>query len=154
MEEDKKGLMEVDLADSTEAVNSPYQHPAPVPASSLAGENTMKDKVEQQVSSTNESITDTVWQEIVHFGTSVLSVIDFLGEKLANFFGITDSKYKYVLHEYQRAEEERRQRVLEEAQVLEEMEGTLSAENSPNFPEEESAMEEPKSQPSTHAPSI
>eukprot|EP00002_Diphylleia_rotans_P010133 TRINITY_DN2052_c0_g1_i2.p2 TRINITY_DN2052_c0_g1~~TRINITY_DN2052_c0_g1_i2.p2 ORF type:complete len:158 (-),score=34.37 TRINITY_DN2052_c0_g1_i2:370-843(-) len=44
---------------------------------------------------------DTVW----YISSAILSGIDFVGEKLADMFGITSPKYKYVLDEYHRQQE-------------------------------------------------
>nr|CAD7195756.1 unnamed protein product [Timema douglasi] len=48
-------------------------------------------------------------------GSKTLQVCDYLGESLANFFGITTPKYQYEIDEYHRmlAEEEERQRQLD-----------------------------------------
>lgn len=45
-------------------------------------------------------------------GTRVLNAVDYAGESLANFFGITSPKYQLEISEYERVQEE--QKKLEE----------------------------------------
>ncbi|CAB3221251.1 unnamed protein product [Arctia plantaginis] len=45
-------------------------------------------------------------------GTKVLNAVDYAGESLANFFGITSPKYQLEISEYERVQEE--QKKLEE----------------------------------------
>ncbi|KAJ2951745.1 hypothetical protein O0L34_g13912 [Tuta absoluta] len=41
-------------------------------------------------------------------GTKVLNAVDYAGESLANFFGITTPKYQIEIDEYERLQEEKR----------------------------------------------
>uniref|UniRef100_A0A8C4NPH6 Zgc:153383 n=1 Tax=Eptatretus burgeri TaxID=7764 RepID=A0A8C4NPH6_EPTBU len=54
-----------------------------------------------------------LWFHMMRTTTGTLAVCDFLGEKLANFFGVTSAKYQYAIDEYYRSKEE------EEADELE-----------------------------------
>ncbi|KAK7905262.1 hypothetical protein WMY93_017869 [Mugilogobius chulae] len=62
-----------------------------------------------------------VWFQMWRMATSTISVCDFMGEKLANLFGITSPKYQYAIDEYYRIkkeeeEEEEENRLAEEAE--------------------------------------
>lgn len=46
-----------------------------------------------------------LWYKAWAAGTSTLSVIDYMGESLASFFGITTPRYYFELEEYRRREE-------------------------------------------------
>lgn len=52
------------------------------------------------------------WYHFITAGSTTLSVCDFLGEKLAAFFGITTPKYEYEIDFYKsmKAEEEERKK--------------------------------------------
>uniref|UniRef100_UPI00358EFAE7 protein FAM177A1 isoform X1 n=2 Tax=Myxine glutinosa TaxID=7769 RepID=UPI00358EFAE7 len=54
-----------------------------------------------------------LWFQVMRTSTGTLAVCDFVGERLANFFGVTSAKYQYALDEYYRSKEE------EEADELE-----------------------------------
>ncbi|XP_014274220.1 protein FAM177A1 isoform X2 [Halyomorpha halys] len=56
------------------------------------------------------------WYHTVYFGTKALAVCDYLGESLANFFGIISPKYEYEIEQYKKMiaeEEERRKQDIE-----------------------------------------
>eukprot|EP00004_Rigifila_ramosa_P021567 TRINITY_DN576_c0_g1_i1.p1 TRINITY_DN576_c0_g1~~TRINITY_DN576_c0_g1_i1.p1 ORF type:complete len:180 (-),score=55.07 TRINITY_DN576_c0_g1_i1:28-567(-) len=55
------------------------------------------------------------WTTTVYVGVTALGVIDFLGEKICNFFGLTQSKYQYILDLQRWKEEEEQQRLQERA---------------------------------------
>ncbi|XP_075927128.1 protein FAM177A1-like isoform X2 [Petromyzon marinus] len=61
-----------------------------------------------------------LWFYLFKTGTGTLAVCDFVGEKLADLFGITTAKYQYAIDEYHRSkeeeEEEMEDRLSEEAQ--------------------------------------
>ncbi|XP_078728249.1 protein FAM177A1-like isoform X2 [Lampetra fluviatilis] len=61
-----------------------------------------------------------LWFYLFKTGTGTLAVCDFVGEKLADLFGITTAKYQYAIDEYNRSkeeeEEEMEDRLSEEAQ--------------------------------------
>ncbi|XP_038212773.1 protein FAM177A1-like isoform X2 [Zerene cesonia] len=48
-------------------------------------------------------------------GSKVLNAVDYAGESLANFFGITTPKYQIEINEYERMEEEKKR--LEEESI-------------------------------------
>ncbi|XP_030854812.1 protein FAM177A1-like [Strongylocentrotus purpuratus] len=50
-----------------------------------------------------------MWYCMVKSGTTTYKVCDYLGEKLAYFFGITSPKYGYALSEYNRLEKEEKE---------------------------------------------
>ncbi|KAJ8290303.1 hypothetical protein GJAV_G00011140 [Gymnothorax javanicus] len=61
------------------------------------------------------------WFHMWRVATSTISVCDYLGEKMASFFGITSPKYQYAIDEYYRIkkeeeEEEEENRLSEEAE--------------------------------------
>ncbi|KAG5857749.1 protein FAM177A1 [Anguilla anguilla] len=61
------------------------------------------------------------WFHMWRAATSTVSVCDYLGEKMASFFGITSPKYQYAIDEYYRIkkeeeEEEEENRMSEEAE--------------------------------------
>lgn len=41
-------------------------------------------------------------------GTKVLNAVDYAGESLANFFGVTAAKYQIEISEYERMQEEKK----------------------------------------------
>lgn len=58
-----------------------------------------------------------MWYQTVRGATGTLAVCDFLGEKLAWFFGITTPKFQSAISEIERIEEERlEQEALEKAE--------------------------------------
>nr|XP_061798911.1 protein FAM177A1-like [Nerophis lumbriciformis] len=61
------------------------------------------------------------WFHMWRMATSTISVCDYMGEKLASFFGITSPKYQYAIDEYYRIkkeqeEEEEENRLADEAE--------------------------------------
>lgn len=50
-----------------------------------------------------------VWYYIVAVSNGALKVAEFLGEKLAAFFGITTPRYQYVIDEFYRLKEQERE---------------------------------------------
>nr|XP_054758114.1 protein FAM177A1-like [Lytechinus pictus] len=50
-----------------------------------------------------------IWFYMMKSGVTTYKVCDYLGEKLAYFFGITSPKYSYALSEYNRLEKEERE---------------------------------------------
>eukprot|EP00002_Diphylleia_rotans_P009397 TRINITY_DN1955_c0_g1_i1.p1 TRINITY_DN1955_c0_g1~~TRINITY_DN1955_c0_g1_i1.p1 ORF type:complete len:127 (-),score=39.04 TRINITY_DN1955_c0_g1_i1:189-569(-) len=65
---------------------------------------------------------DLAW----YVGENLLAGIDFVGEKLADFFGITSPKYQYVLEEYYRIQEMKKIQQEQEGTRMEEMESGSS----------------------------
>jgi len=60
-----------------------------------------------------------VWYQVAKLGSTTLSACDYLGEHLANFFGITSPKYQFEVNEYfkmKAEEEEEKKKQDEEAQ--------------------------------------
>ena len=51
-----------------------------------------------------------VVNSMVWLGSQTLKACDYLGENLANFFGITSPKYEYEIEEYNRRVEEQKRR--------------------------------------------
>ncbi|XP_068630297.1 protein FAM177A1 [Battus philenor] len=60
-------------------------------------------------------------------GTKVLNVVDYAGESLANFFGITTPKYQIEIDEYERVKEEKKK-------IEEESAGWVSNNSNGNIP--------------------
>ncbi|XP_068198635.1 protein FAM177A1-like isoform X2 [Antennarius striatus] len=48
-----------------------------------------------------------VWFHMWRAATSTVSACDYLGERMASFFGITSAKYQYAIDEYYRMKKER-----------------------------------------------
>ncbi|XP_068610090.1 protein FAM177A1-like [Brachionichthys hirsutus] len=48
-----------------------------------------------------------VWFHVWRAATSTVSACDYLGERMASFFGITSAKYQYAIDEYYRMKKER-----------------------------------------------
>lgn len=42
------------------------------------------------------------WYQSIFIGSKALAVCDYLGETLANFFGIISPKYEYEIEQYKR----------------------------------------------------
>lgn len=56
------------------------------------------------------------WYQTVYVGSKALAVCDYLGESLANFFGIISPKYEYEIEQYRKMiaeEEEKRKQDIE-----------------------------------------
>ncbi|KAJ0061058.1 hypothetical protein NL108_005875, partial [Boleophthalmus pectinirostris] len=46
------------------------------------------------------------WFHMWRAATSTISACDYLGERMANLFGITSAKYQYAIDEYYRIKKE------------------------------------------------
>ncbi|XP_078466429.1 protein FAM177A1-like isoform X1 [Lampetra fluviatilis] len=55
-----------------------------------------------------------LWFYLFKTGTGTLAVCDFVGEKLADLFGITTAKYQYAIDEYNRSKEEEEEEEMED----------------------------------------
>uniref|UniRef100_A0AAV2KD25 Protein FAM177A1-like n=1 Tax=Knipowitschia caucasica TaxID=637954 RepID=A0AAV2KD25_KNICA len=75
--------------------------------------------------------------------TSTISACDYLGERMANLFGITSSKYQYAIDEYYRIKKEREEEQ-EENRLSEVAERTF---DQAEEEEEEEEEEEPSPEP-------
>ncbi|EDO48588.1 predicted protein [Nematostella vectensis] len=65
-----------------------------------------------------------LWYYVVAVSTGALKVAEYLGEKLAYFFGITSPKYQYVIDEFYRLKEqekEEKERERREREYVEKM---------------------------------
>ena len=60
--------------------------------------------------------TKKVWHWTYWGGEKALEGAEFMGEVFANFFGITQSKYQWVIDAKNREEEEKAQKALEDKQ--------------------------------------
>eukprot|EP01112_Ceratiomyxa_fruticulosa_P001693 TRINITY_DN1185_c0_g1_i1.p1 TRINITY_DN1185_c0_g1~~TRINITY_DN1185_c0_g1_i1.p1 ORF type:complete len:168 (-),score=46.56 TRINITY_DN1185_c0_g1_i1:125-628(-) len=60
-----------------------------------------------EVVESEATTAQTMWLYLSFVAIKVYSGLEFLGEKLADLFGITESRYQYVLDEYNRIEEEK-----------------------------------------------
>ncbi|XP_077587962.1 protein FAM177A1 isoform X2 [Stigmatopora nigra] len=59
------------------------------------------------------------WFHMWRVTTSTISVCDYMGEKLASFFGITSPKYQYAIDEYYRIKKEQEEEEEEENRLAE-----------------------------------
>ncbi|CAG00122.1 unnamed protein product, partial [Tetraodon nigroviridis] len=64
------------------------------------------------------------WFHMWRAATSTISACDYLGERMASFFGITSAKYQYAIDEYYRMKKEREEEN-EENRLSEEAERTF-----------------------------
>nr|XP_026494647.1 protein FAM177B isoform X2 [Vanessa tameamea] len=68
------------------------------------------DGVEEEIEEEKKSLTWGPW--FSHYasrsGSKVLNAVDYAGESLANFFGITTPKYQIEINEYERLQEEKK----------------------------------------------
>ncbi|GAB9469317.1 Fam177 family [Globisporangium polare] len=62
------------------------------------------------------SYTQTAWQWACWSGEKTWDGLDFAGEVVANFLGLTTSKYQWMIDMQEREDEDRRQRKLEARQ--------------------------------------
>ncbi|XP_074118778.1 protein FAM177B [Sminthopsis crassicaudata] len=51
---------------------------------------------------------------VVHMAGATLSMCDFLGEKLATFFGLDEPKYQYLLNDYNKTQNQENEKQAEE----------------------------------------
>lgn len=82
------------------------------------------------------------WFHMWRAATSTISACDYLGERMANLFGITSAKYQYAIDEYYRMKKEREE---------EKEENRLSEEAERRFEQTEEEEEEEESGPQRDA---
>ncbi|XP_062928567.1 protein FAM177B [Mobula hypostoma] len=63
-----------------------------------------------------------LWFWMVHFARRSLFTCDFLGEKLADFFGLTTAKYQYAVDEFLSVQDQKEDEDGEEITEMEEVE--------------------------------
>ncbi|KAE9043928.1 hypothetical protein PR003_g3251 [Phytophthora rubi] len=78
--------------------------------------NAHQDQVDNQTISVYAEVPRIAWEWICWSGAKAFDGMDFTGEVLANFLGLTQSKYQWVLEAQEREEEEKQQRRLEKRQ--------------------------------------
>ncbi|XP_050344376.1 protein FAM177B isoform X2 [Nymphalis io] len=68
------------------------------------------DGVEEEIEEEKKSLTWGPWlsYQATKSGSKVLNAVDYAGESLANFFGITTPKYQIEINEYERLQEEKK----------------------------------------------
>ncbi|GMF10334.1 unnamed protein product [Phytophthora lilii] len=71
---------------------------------------------DSQTSSIYSNVHRVAWDWICWSGAKTFDGMDFAGEVLAHFFGLTQSKYQWILDAQEREEEEKQQRRLEKRQ--------------------------------------
>nr|XP_046229977.1 protein FAM177A1 isoform X2 [Scatophagus argus] len=76
------------------------------------------------------------WFHMWRAATSTISACDYLGERMASFFGITSAKYQYAIDEYYRMKKEREEEK-EENRLSEEAERSFDQLQSPRDDEDE-----------------
>uniref|UniRef100_A0A1B6DB32 Protein FAM177A1 n=1 Tax=Clastoptera arizonana TaxID=38151 RepID=A0A1B6DB32_9HEMI len=84
-------------------------------------EEEIENKIEPQTSSVLMAVDSSTlawgpwfWYQTITVGTKTLQVCDYLGESLANFFGITSPKYQFEIDHYNQMLEEEKERQKEE----------------------------------------
>ncbi|KAM8847147.1 protein FAM177A1-like isoform 1-T1 [Synchiropus picturatus] len=89
-----------------------------------------KDLLASQVDAVRSKMTwgPYFWFHMWRAATSTISACDYLGERMANLFGITSAKYQYAIDEYYRMKKEREEEK-EEARLSEEAERSLDRPN-------------------------
>ncbi|GMF33840.1 unnamed protein product [Phytophthora fragariaefolia] len=78
--------------------------------------NALPDEDDSKLTSTYSDLPRIAWEWIRWSGAMTFVGMDFAGEVLANFLGLTQSKYQWILDAQEREEEERQQRRLEKRQ--------------------------------------
>ncbi|KAJ0404526.1 hypothetical protein P43SY_001626 [Pythium insidiosum] len=63
-----------------------------------------------------QSVPSKLWDWVAWAGATTFDGLDFAGEVVANFLGLTQSQYQWILDIQEREKEERRQRRLEARQ--------------------------------------
>ncbi|GLD91694.1 hypothetical protein PINS_up000227 [Pythium insidiosum] len=63
-----------------------------------------------------QSVPQKLWDWVAWAGATTYDGLDFAGEVVANFLGLTQSQYQWILDIQEREKEERRQRRLEAQQ--------------------------------------
>nr|XP_049612910.1 protein FAM177A1 isoform X2 [Syngnathus scovelli] len=72
------------------------------------------------------------WFHMWKAATSTISACDYLGERMASFFGITSAKYQYAIDEYYKIKKEREEE--EESRLSEEAEHSITRTELPATP--------------------
>ncbi|KAM9778463.1 protein FAM177A1-like isoform X1 [Syngnathus typhle] len=72
------------------------------------------------------------WFHMWKAATSTISACDYLGERMASFFGITSAKYQYAIDEYYKIKKEREEE--EESRLSEEAEHSITRTELPAIP--------------------
>jgi hypothetical protein len=62
------------------------------------------------------TITTQIWEWVCWTGAKTYDGLDFAGEVLANFLGLTQSEYQWMVDMKEREEDDKRQRKLEARQ--------------------------------------
>ncbi|XP_075869680.1 protein FAM177A1-like isoform X2 [Nelusetta ayraudi] len=93
-----------------------------------------KDLLSSPVEASKQTWGPYVWFHMWRAATSTISACDYLGERMASFFGITSAKYQYAIDEYYRMKKEREEekeenRLSEEAERTCERSSTLEDED-------------------------
>ncbi|XP_057678612.1 protein FAM177A1-like isoform X2 [Corythoichthys intestinalis] len=83
-------------------------------------ETERKDLLSSSVDASKMTWGPYFWFHMWRAATSTISACDYLGERMASFFGITSAKYQYAIDEYYKIkkerEEKRENRLSEEAE--------------------------------------
>ncbi|EGZ28248.1 hypothetical protein PHYSODRAFT_248430 [Phytophthora sojae] len=80
-------------------------------------DNTQPDEDDNQTATSfSAELPKIAWEWICWSGAKTFDGMDFAGEVLANFLGLTQSKYRWILDAQEREEEETQQRRLEKRQ--------------------------------------
>eukprot|EP01132_Coremiostelium_polycephalum_P004138 gene4138-5178_t len=69
-----------------------------------------------------QTTTSRVISSVGYYSGKVLAGAEYVGEALASFFGITDSKYQFILDEHNMKEEEKKRKLEKEAELASKME--------------------------------
>ena len=77
---------------------------------------------------------------VVWAGEKLLAGAEYVGEGIAEFLGITSSKYEYELWEHQKMEEEKRRKDAEEGVNLAELEEATQPPSQPSSSSQEPSI--------------
>lgn len=92
------------------------QHEAVSLKSPVMKQHQQQDDLSPEESAAASSYAQTAWEWACWSGEKTWDGLDFAGEVVANFLGLTTSKYQWMIDMQEREDEDRRQRKLEARQ--------------------------------------